>query len=236
MRWLWEVMETVNQVAKSIVNTGITLGILPVGSGNGLARTLGISMNLQEAVKQVVKGQTTSLDAGEVNGRFFFCTSGVGFDAHIGQLFATSKKRGLQSYVKITLSRLLAYRAEEYTLFINGEEIQRKAFLITVANAGQYGNDFYIAPEAKVNDGKFHVAILKPFSILSVWSILLHILRKKANHSNYIETFVTDQLVVRRKQDGAIHYDGEPANETEQLQYSLVANCLKAITGPTFQS
>ena len=227
---------TVNQVAKSIVNTGIALGILPVGSGNGLARTLGISMNLQEAVQQVVKGQTTSLDAGEVNGRFFFCTSGVGFDAHIGQLFATSKKRGLQSYVKITLSRLLAYRAEEYTLSINGEEIQRKAFLITVANAGQYGNDFYIAPEAKVNDGKFHVAILKPFSILSVWSILLHILRKKAHHSNYIETFVTNQLVVRRKQDGAIHYDGEPANETKELQYSLMASCLKAITGPSFQA
>jgi diacylglycerol kinase (ATP) len=226
---------TVNQVAKSIINTNIALGIVPAGSGNGLARTLGLSMKVEEVIKQIAEGKQVKIDYGTVNNIPFFCTSGVGFDAHIGSLFATSKKRGLQSYVKITFRELLNYRSKEYTLQFNDQEIKRKAYLITVANSGQYGNDFYIAPQAKLSDGKFHVVILKPFNLLSVFGILIKILRGKANESGNIETYVTDKLTISRTEKGPIHFDGEPETQGELMSYQCLHKGLKVIVGENYE-
>jgi diacylglycerol kinase (ATP) len=222
---------TVNQVAKSIVGTGISLGIVPAGSGNGLARTLGLSMNVAEVIKQIATGKKTTIDYGTVNDIPFFCTSGVGFDAHIGNLFATSKKRGLQSYIKITAREIIKYKSKEYILKFNNQEITRKAYLITIANAGQYGNDFYIAPQAKLNDGKFHVVILKPFNIITVFGVLINVLKGKANESKNIETFTTEKLTIERKWKDAIHFDGEPEFEGEVLNYICHPQKLNVIVG-----
>ena len=226
---------TVNQVAKTILNTNIALGIVPIGSGNGLARSLGISMDIELAIKQIVLGLNSRIDCGIVNGTPFFCSSGIGFDAHIGHLFATSQKRGLQSYVKITISELFKYRAKEYILHFNGQEIKRKAFLITVANAGQYGNDFYIAPEAKISDGLFHVVILKPFSVLKVFGILIKILRRRAHLSSSIETYTTDRLTITRKGFDTIHFDGEPKEETDEVVFENKPSFLSVIVGENFK-
>ena len=225
---------TVNYVAKTILNTGITLGIVPIGSGNGLARSLGLSMNIEEVVKQIAEGKTATIDNGDVNGIPFFCTSGIGFDAHIGNLFANMTKRGLQGYIKITLRELFSYRAKNYTLEFNGQTIKRKAFLITVANAGQYGNDFYIAPQASMEDGLFHVAILKPFNFLQVVGLMIKILRRKAHLSARIETFVTDKIKITRDEKDSIHFDGEPAFEGKEVFYENNAKSLKAIIGPKY--
>lgn len=226
---------TVNQVAKSIIGTDIALGIVPAGSGNGLARTLGLSMKPEEVIKQIAAGKTTKIDYGTVNMIPFFCTSGIGFDAHIGNLFATSKKRGLQSYIKITLREIMKYRSKDYVIKLNGEELNRKAYLITVANAGQYGNDFYIAPQAKLNDGKFHVVVLKPFNFFSVFGVLVKVLRGKANESHNIETYTADQLVIERKRKDSIHFDGEPEFQGEKLEYVCYHQGLTVITGENFK-
>ncbi len=227
---------TVNQVAKSIVGTNITLGIIPTGSGNGLARTLGLSMNVETVIKQIAKGNKIKIDNGTVNGIPFFCTSGIGFDAHIGNLFATSAKRGLQSYIKITASELLKYRSKEYTLKFNGEEIKRKAYLITVANAGQYGNDFYIAPHAKMNDGKFHIVVLRPFNFITVVGILIKIIRGKANESGHIETFTASEVTITRNQKDPIHYDGEPDMQSEIVEFKCIPGSLNVIIGDNFKN
>ncbi len=157
---------TVNAVARTILGSNIRLGIVPVGSGNGLARSLQLSMDIREVIRQIVACRCMAIDYGTVNGQAFFCTAGLGFDAHIGQLFASSSERGLKTYVKITLRELLRYRAGKYLININGLVLKRKAFLITVANAGQYGNDFYIAPLADLQDGLFHVVIFIKFPFL----------------------------------------------------------------------
>lgn len=225
---------TVNQVAKTLVNTDITLGIVPVGSGNGLARSLGLSMNPEEVIKQIAKGKTATIDYGTVNGRPFFCTSGVGFDAHIGNLFAKSVKRGLKSYINITAQELLHYRSKNYTLTFDNKTIQRKAFLIAVANGGQYGNNFYIAPEADLQDGKFHVAILKPFNPIQALGILTNILRRKAHLSRKIETYSTDKITIVRENKGSIHFDGEPAIEEKEVVYEIKPKALKVIVGDNF--
>lgn len=226
---------TVNHVAKTILNTDIALGIVPIGSGNGLARSLGLSMKIEEVIRQIATGNKTKIDYGTVNGIPFFCTSGIGFDAHIGNLFATSVKRGLQSYVKITLSELFNYRAKNYTLSFNGQTIKRKAFLITVANAGQYGNDFYIAPQASMQDGLFHVVVLKPFNVISVFGIMAKILSRKADKSGSIETYVTNKLTITRDEKDTIHFDGEPAIEDKEVSYVNNPGALRVIVGDKFK-
>ena len=225
---------TVNQVAKTVLNTGITLGIVPAGSGNGLARSLGISVKTEEAIKQIAKGKTTLIDSGTVNGIPFFCTSGIGFDAHIGKLFATSAKRGLKSYVKITLQEFSSYKAQEYKIIIDGKELDRKAFLITVANAGQYGNNFYIAPQAKLNDGLFHIVVLKPFNLFGGTGTVLKVLQRKANEAKLIETFTGKELTITRGNPDSIHFDGEPYLQGEKLKYILYSKSLRVIVGKTF--
>lgn len=222
---------TVNQVAKAILNTNIALGIVPTGSGNGLARSLGLSMQIEEVIKQIERGRYATIDNGTINGVPFFCTSGIGFDAHIGKLFASSAKRGLQSYVKITLREIFAYRAKEYLLRFNDQEIKRKAFLITVANAGQYGNDFYIAPQARMDDGLFHIAILRPFNAFNVIGIFSKIMRRKANESSRIETYVTNKLSIVREDAGPVHFDGEPGEQDREVVFENHKGSLKVIVG-----
>ncbi len=226
---------TVNQVAKSIVGTSIRLGVVPLGSGNGLGRSLGLSMKLEQVFEQILKGKTEKIDVGNVNNIPFFCTSGVGFDAHIGNLFATSTKRGLATYVKITIRELIGYKSKEYSVSFDGKTITRKAYLITVANAGQYGNNFYIAPQASLQDGKFRLVIVKPTGFFGVFELLFKILGNKAYKSKYAETFHTDKITITRKASGPIHFDGEPENTGEILTYGITPLSLNVIVGEKFK-
>lgn len=222
---------TVNQIAKNIIGTSIRLGIVPIGSGNGLARSLGLSMNIEKAIKEIAHGRSITIDYGIVNDRPFFCTSGLGFDAHIGHLFATSSQRGLKNYVRISLAEYRSYKPKHYTIHINGQTLQRKAFLITVANAGQYGNDVYIAPEASMQDGLFHVVVLQPVSFISAVGLLIKTLRKKAHTSALVETFTASEVKITRNGSDSIHFDGEPALEGEVVSYKIVPQAINAIIG-----
>lgn len=227
---------TVNMVAKTVLGKGLTLGIVPAGSGNGLARSLGLPMNTEKALDKIIEGKTDIVDSGTVNGIPFFCTSGVGFDAHIGHLFATSVKRGLQSYIKIIWKEFFSYKPKTYCLKYAGVEVEKTAFLITVGNAGQYGNDFYIAPGAKMNDGLFHVSVLKPFKFYQVFGLLIKILRRKADTSKLIDAFACSELTITRKEKDVIHFDGEPAMSDETVVFKINKLSLKAITGNKFIS
>ncbi|MBK7669105.1 MAG: YegS/Rv2252/BmrU family lipid kinase [Sphingobacteriaceae bacterium] len=225
---------SVNLVGKTILKNNLSLGIVPTGSGNGLARSLGIEIDTEKALLQILEGKTTLIDSGEVNGEAFFCTSGVGFDAHIGNLFANLQKRGLKTYIKLIFKELFSYKPETYSVFANGIEIKREAFFITVANAGQFGNNFYMAPGAKVNDGLFNVVIVKPFSLIPGLFMLAKILRRKAHESRYIETLACTELTIIRATKGSVHFDGEPFIMENELKYSIKPKSLKVIVGTTF--
>jgi diacylglycerol kinase (ATP) len=226
---------TVNMVAKTVRDTNLCLGILPAGSGNGLARSLGYPMNTEGALDIILKGVTKKVDSGEINGNPFFCTSGVGFDAHIGHLFASSKKRGLKSYIQIIRKEFLSYKPQKYKLHINGQILERNAFLITVGNASQYGNDFYIVPGALMNDGLFHVSVLKPFRFYNLPFLLFKILKRKADTSRFIETFSCTELVIEREKSDVIHFDGEPKMSSERVSFLCKPLSLLAIIGPQFK-
>ena len=226
---------SVNLVAKTILKTEHALGIVPAGSGNGLARSLGISMQTELALQQIIEGKTKLIDSGEVNGHAFFCTSGVGFDAHIGNLFANLTQRGLKTYIKLISKEFFAYKPKTYIIIANEKELKRKAFFITVANAGQFGNDFYIAPEAKLNDGLFNIVIVKPVKLMQGLVLILKIVRGKANTSKYIETFTCSELIIKRDASDCVHFDGEPSVLEANLNYSLKPKSLKVIVGRGFK-
>lgn len=218
---------TVNEVARSLVHTSTALGIIPCGSGNGLARHLHIPLDPVAAVKLINRGVIRRLDYGRINGQPFFCTCGVGFDAFISMKFAEAGKRGLATYMEKTLIEGLNYRPETYRLTIDGDEgktEQYNAFLIACANASQYGNNAYIAPHASMEDGLLDVTILEPFNVLEAPTIVMQLFSKTLSKNSHVKTFQTKRLRIERTQTGAAHCDGDPFDTTAIIDVELIPN------------
>ncbi len=220
---------TVNEISKALIGTSIPLAIIPIGSGNGLARHLKIPLDLKGAIRLIAGGKEIRIDSCYINDKPFFCTSGIGFDAHIGKLFSESKTRGFMTYVKITLSQLFVYRPVNYRLTINKQLIRRKAFLITFANASQYGNDAFIAPHASVGDGLIDICILKPFKIWDLPFIIWKMFHRTIDKSAFMETYRSDEVDVERDAKGPTHYDGEPGEMGSSLRIRISPASLRVI-------
>ena len=212
---------TVNAVAATVVNTNIALGILPLGSGNGLARSNNIPMDLKKALEVIAKGGIKKIDSGLINGNPFFCTAGVGFDAHIAEKFASSTKRGFSTYFKTTVKEYFSYKPNNYTINVDGTIKHTQAFLITIANAGQWGNNVYIAPNATIDDGILHVSVLKPFSKLAIPGVTAKLLSKKIHQSNYFESMDGKNITIQFTGQLPSHYDGEPLLANEMITISV---------------
>lgn len=220
---------TVNEVAKMLIHTKVALGIIPSGSGNGLARFLKIPLAVIEAVELQNKGVVIDVDCGTINKEPFFCTCGVGFDAHIGNKFAQSKKRGFWTYVKETINAFFRYNPLSYKIRIDGEKIKSEAFLITVANAGQYGNDAYIAPQADIRDGKLDVCILSPFPLHDAIPIGIRLFNRTMDQCKYVLVKTGQSITIKRKIKGEVHLDGEPAIMGKKLKIKIIERGLNVV-------
>jgi YegS/Rv2252/BmrU family lipid kinase len=159
---------TINEIARSLVHTDTALGIIPCGSGNGLARHLHIPMEPKAAIDIINRGEQLCIDYGKINNIPFFCTCGVGFDAFVSLKFADSGKRGLLTYLENTLHESLTYQPETYEIENEEGTVKHKAFLIACGNASQYGNNAYITPQASLMDGLMDITIMEPFTVLDV--------------------------------------------------------------------
>lgn len=201
---------TMNEVAQSLVYTSSILGIIPMGSGNGLARDLKIPMAAMSALRLLVEGKRICIDSCTLNHLPFFCTAGAGFDAHIGQCFDLQKKRGFHTYAQITLWEYANYKPETYRLKIGSRWIEKKAFLVTFANAAQYGNNAYIAPKANMQDGLLDVCLLKPFPAVQAINMGVKLFNKTLDNSSYVHTWQTPETILERKSPAPVHIDGEP--------------------------
>lgn len=220
---------TVNMVSSVVMNTSMALGILPLGSGNGLARSNGIPLDLEDALTVIARAETKTIDGALVNGIPFFCTAGVGFDALIAEKFAASTTRGFVTYVKTSISEFFSYKPNDYKITVDGQVLQTKAFLITVANAGQWGNDVYIAPQALLNDGILHVSILKPFAMVSIGGIGLKLFRKKIHTSVHLITLNGKTIEIEFEGQLPVHFDGEPLKAEHKLRIEVQPNALKVV-------
>lgn len=201
---------TVNEVGRGIVKTSTALGIIPCGSGNGLARHLCLPLNPRKAISIINQCVVHQLDYGTINNRPFFCTCGVGFDAFISERFASSNRRGLLTYVENTLKTGLQYKPQLYTIKDdNGKETCR-AFLIACANASQYGNDAYIAPFASMKDGMLDVVVMEPFTALEAPQVVIQLFNGQLPKNSHVKTFRASHLSISREEEGIAHCDGDP--------------------------
>ena len=218
---------TVNEVATSMVHSYAVLGIIPRGSGNGLARDLHIPMDSHRALELIMKGHITTIDGCRADEHIFFTTCGVGFDAIVSQKFAAEKRRGSLAYVKRTIAEYLYYKPEVYELHIERQAVKEKAFLVACANASQYGNNAFIAPHADVADGKIDVTILAPFTPLEIPSLAFQLFTKTIERNSKIKTMQTSQLTIIRQSPGMMHLDGDPVAAGCAINISVVPKALK---------
>ena len=212
---------TVNEVARAIVHSSTALGIIPCGSGNGLARHLLLPLNVRKAIEVINRCEIRQLDYGIINDYPFFCTCGMGFDAFVSMKFAEAGKRGHITYVENVLREGLKYKPETYTIEDDNGTLQYKAFLISCANASQYGNNAYIAPQASMSDGLMDVIIMEPFDVFEAPQISIEMFSKTLDKNSKIKTFRTRHLHIRRDKPGVIHYDGDPVMTGADIDVEL---------------
>lgn len=220
---------TINEIARSLVHTDTALGIIPCGSGNGLARHLGIPMDAKAAVDALNKGNRLCMDYGKINNIPFFCTCGVGFDAFVSLKFADSGKRGLLTYLENTLHESLIYQPETYEIENEEGTVKYKAFLIACGNASQYGNNAYIAPQASLTDGLMDVTILEPFTVLDVPSLSFQLFNKTIDQNSRIKTMRAKKIKIHRQHDGVLHFDGDPLMAGKELDVEIIPQGLYVI-------
>lgn len=221
---------TVNETARALIHTNTALGIIPCGSGNGLARHLHLPMNPWGALEVIARCDIHALDYGLINGQPFFCTAGVGFDATLSDRFNKAGKRGLITYVENALKTGLSYQPETYELTIDDNTEQKyRAFLITAANASQYGNDFFIAPHASMSDGLLDITIMEPFNLLESAQIAYQMVHKTITNNPHIHALKCRHLHIHRTQPGVIHYDGDPKDEVADVDIRIVPKDIRMI-------
>ena len=223
---------TVNEVASSLVHSDTALGIIPCGSGNGLARHLCLPMDTQKAIEIINAYRIEAFDYGVINDLPFFCTCGMGFDAFISLKFAEAGKRGPITYVENVLKEGLKYKPETYEIVDETGTNRYKAFLIACANASQYGNNAYIAPGATMKDGEMDVIIMEPFNALDAPQIAADLFMKTLGNNSKIKTFRTKSLHIRRKEPGAIHYDGDPIMTGTDIDVHIEHHGIRILTNP----
>jgi YegS/Rv2252/BmrU family lipid kinase len=220
---------TINEVATQVEGTNKLMGIIPFGSGNGLARSLSIPLGDVQAIKRINKLHVSKIDSGTFNGRKFFNMAGIGFDAQISARFAENVKRGLSSYVKIAFSEVSNYRSQHYRLTIDGKEYEHQAFMISVANSSQYGNNAHISPFASLNDGMLDICILKPFPLYKFPALVFRMFRKNTHKSNYLEIIQGSKISIIRDCVAAVHLDGEPIEMGTELSIGINPHSLNIL-------
>lgn len=221
---------TINETAAALCGTGVVLGIIPCGSGNGLARHLGIPVDIKESLKIIIENHAMDIDYATVNDKKFFCTCGVGFDAAVSEAFARKKTRGKLTYIQSTFQTYANYEPEHYTIIANGKTLTEKAFLVAVCNASQYGNNAYIAPSASINDGLLDVTIIHAGNALSTALVGVDMLTGMIERNMLIQTFRTDNIIIEREHRGPSHVDGEPMEMDSRLNVCCHHNGLRVFT------
>lgn len=226
---------TVNEVARALAGSQTALGIVPCGSGNGLARHLCLPMSMKGALGIIAQCVMDDFDYGTINDHPFFCTCGMGFDAYISLKFAESGKRGLATYAKMVLAEGLKYKPASYDVTVedeNGQNLHYDAFLIACANAAQYGNNTYIAPGASMQDGLLDVIIIEPFKGIGGPKVLMDMFLKTLKSNSHVRNFQARRLHIHRSEEGAVHFDGDPTVMGCDIDIAIKPKGLRAVVNP----
>lgn len=227
---------TVNEVAGGLVDSHAALGVIACGSGNGLARHLKLPLIPRKAIEVINNCEIDNLDYATVNGRPFFVTCGMGFDAYISYKFAEAGKRGMITYVENILNEWLRYEPQTYLLEDENGSKTYKAFLITCANCSEYGNNAFIAPQASMHDGLLDITIIEPFRAIEAPTLALQLFAKTLHEGERVKMIKSDRFTVYRQKEGVIHIDGDPIEAEKELHFKVVKGGINVIVNPEAQN
>ena len=215
---------TINEVAKCLIGKRQILVIVPLGSGNGLARHLELPFKPERLIKDVInKGKVYKIDTAVMNDIPFISIAGIGFDALIADYFAKDENRGFMTYAKLVTEKYPNYRQKEYTLVLDDEKtIECKPFFVTFANSSQFGYNAEISPKASVQDGLIDVCIFKKPNILEVPIVATYFLAKQIDKSNFIDIYKAKKIKVTRKVAEVANIDGEAVEMSKDITVEII--------------
>ena len=225
---------TVNEVARGLRDTQTALGIIPMGSGNGFARHLSIPIKPQKAIEMINHSEPISVDYGLANRRLFVSTCGTGFDALVADNFAGSNKRGFMTYLQNVLKEAFAYQPQTYHIVGDGLDVTHKAFLITFANANQWGYEALIAPKASVQDGKMDIMLMSSHAILGSASLALRLFTGSIDDSHFMDTLRAKEITLERESAAPFHIDGDPVEMEKDIHIKIIPDGLKVLVEKRF--
>ncbi|HMK03518.1 MAG TPA: YegS/Rv2252/BmrU family lipid kinase [Ferruginibacter sp.] len=228
---------TVNQIANALQGVAINIGIIPMGSGNGLALAAKIPKEMGKALEVIFSGNTGYIDSFYINKKFSCMLSGLGFDAQVAHDFAKQKKRGLATYVKRSVKNFFSARSYPFELILDGKSFNTNAFFISVANSNQFGNNFTIAPQASLNDGLLDIVVVNEMSKMrTIWTILKQVYKGQVRlyedrkyHRNDILYFQTKKLTIKNPQLAPLHIDGDPAETHAVFEIGIIERAFKLL-------
>jgi len=222
---------TMNEVAQGLFGTSTPMGIIPMGSGNGLARDLGVPVNIKKSARLLVEGSIKQIDVCRFNNQRFLCTSGIGFDAQVADKMAKAPSRGFLRYIQLTIQESIAFKPFRIKMKANDIWIEKPVFLVTFANARQFGNNAFIAPKADISDGLMDVVVVNPFN--KIWlpvfgvGLFLGIIPKLP----FVEYHKTKQVELESADTPFFHFDGEPGKLNIPAEISIDAEKLFVVVG-----
>jgi YegS/Rv2252/BmrU family lipid kinase len=203
---------TINEVASELVSTGTPLGIVRAGSGNGLARELGIPAHPDQALDIALTGRDRAVDAGEIEGRRFFNVAGIGFDAVMAADFNRlgGERRGPIRYTGVVARALFGYSAAHYSIEVDGRRLETDALLVAIANLSQYGSNAVIAPGARPDDGLLDVMVIGKRGAIGRIGLVARAFNRTIDRAAGVTRLPATRVVVRADQPILFHVDGEP--------------------------
>jgi len=225
---------TVNEVARGLKGSKTAMGVIPMGSGNGFARHLNIPIRPQKALEMINHCEPISVDYGLANGHLFVSTCGTGFDAVIADHFAGSNKRGFMTYLRNILKDVFSYSSQTYHIVGDGLDVTHKAFLITFANANQWGYEAIIAPRASVQDGKMDIMIMSSNAILGSASLALRLFAGNIDNSYFMDTLRAREITLEREEKAPFHIDGDPVEMEKDIHIQIVEDGLRVLVEKRF--
>lgn len=226
---------TLNEVATGLKDTKTALGIIPMGSGNGFARHISVPLRTTKAIEMLNHSEVIRCDYGMANDRLFVSTCGTGFDALVAYDFATrSDKRGFTGYLSGVMKEAFTYQPDTYHIVGDGINIEHKAFLLTFANASQWGYEAYIAPKASIQDGKMDICLLSSSALLVAPGLAARLFTKSLDQSIFMDTIQAKDIVLHRGTEAPFHIDGDPVKMGKDVRIRIVEDGLNVLVEKRF--
>ncbi len=220
---------SINEVGAQLAGTDAVMGIVPAGSGNGLAHHLEIPVKMKEAIALLNHNNVEKIDSCMINDMFFVSIAGIGFDAKVAKQFAKTAQRGFKTYARLAMKEYLSYKPSIYKLSLDGKEMKVSAFFISFANSSQFGYNTRIAPKASITDGKIDVCIVSKPPVKAFPGIARLMYKRMIDHSKYLDTYQAEKILVKRKKGKTVNIDGEAVRMGKELNIFMRPASLNVI-------